>query len=273
MSVADQIERLSGEITGQAALIQQVKTVLASKAAGGGGGAVVQELMVTENGTYTPPDGVDGFAPVVVNVDSGGVDVASAIVDRTVTEYIDNECTNIGHSAFRSCTKLKNVDAPNVTTVGDYAFYQCSALTTLNLPAVTSIGQQVVYGCNKLMSLVFPATTTMSQNALREAQYVEVIDFHILTSIPAQAFYGCRGLKALILRSETLVTLSNTSAFTTCYRILGTKNSGFNPNGEKIGFIYVPAALLDEYKTAENWSSDNLVTQLRAIEDYPEICG
>ena len=33
--------------------------------------AVIQALTVTENGTYTPPDGVDGYAPVTVNVPQG----------------------------------------------------------------------------------------------------------------------------------------------------------------------------------------------------------
>lgn len=205
---------------------------------------------------------------------SGGSDeLARSIVDRTVTEFIDNQCDSFGHSALRNCTKLTTVDAPNAKNVADYAFYQCTALTDLSLPSAISIGQQVLYGCNKIKSLDFPSVTTLSQNALREAQYVETVDFPKLTSIPAQAFYGCRGLKALILRSETMVPLENTSAFTTCYRILGTKNAGFNPNGEKIGFIYVPSSLLEEYRNAENWSSNNLVTQLRAIEDYPDICG
>ena len=34
-----------------------------------GGSAVIQELSVTANGDYTPGEGVDGFAPVHVNVD------------------------------------------------------------------------------------------------------------------------------------------------------------------------------------------------------------
>jgi len=36
------------------------------------GGGVIQSLSVTQNGTYTPPSGVDGYAPVVVNVSGGG---------------------------------------------------------------------------------------------------------------------------------------------------------------------------------------------------------
>lgn len=38
----------------------------------GGGSAVVQPLSVTQNGTYTPPSGIDGYAPVTVNVSGGG---------------------------------------------------------------------------------------------------------------------------------------------------------------------------------------------------------
>jgi hypothetical protein len=36
--------------------------------AGGGVEPVIQPLEVTENGTYTAPDGVDGYSPVTVNV-------------------------------------------------------------------------------------------------------------------------------------------------------------------------------------------------------------
>ena len=37
----------------------------------GGGSAVVQPLSVTQNGTYNPPSGVDGYAPVTVDVSGG----------------------------------------------------------------------------------------------------------------------------------------------------------------------------------------------------------
>lgn len=37
-----------------------------------GSSAVVQPLSVAQNGTYNPPSGVDGYAPVTVNVSGGG---------------------------------------------------------------------------------------------------------------------------------------------------------------------------------------------------------
>lgn len=39
-----------------------------------GGSPVIQSLSVNQNGTYTPPSGVDGYAPVTVNVSGGGSD-------------------------------------------------------------------------------------------------------------------------------------------------------------------------------------------------------
>lgn len=43
-------------------------TAAGVKTAGTASGAVVQPLSVTQNGTYNPPSGVDGYAPVTVNV-------------------------------------------------------------------------------------------------------------------------------------------------------------------------------------------------------------
>ena len=232
---------------------------------------------IAENGTHD----VSAYASVNVNVESsgGGDDVAGAIVDKTIVEFINNKASSVGEYVFRSCTKLQTVDVPNATSVGQYAFTTCSVLSSVNMPLVESLGQYAFNQCNKLRSIYLPSLTSITTNAFRDTQYIETIDLPKLTAIPANTFYGCRGLKALILRSPTMVTLANTNAFTTCYRILGTKNAGFNPNGEKIGFIYVPKALLSDddetkdYRRATNWSDDTLVTQFRAIEDYPEITG
>lgn len=63
------------------------------------GEAVVQPLSVTQNGTYNPPSGVDGYAPVTVNVSGGGSGVKFFEVyaadnfgfERTEKGYMDNQ--------------------------------------------------------------------------------------------------------------------------------------------------------------------------------------
>jgi hypothetical protein len=83
------------------------------------------------------------------------------------------------------------------------------------------------------------------------------LDFAKVTHIAEFAFAYSYFLETLILRGDTVCTLSATNAFTS------TKIAS------KTGYIYVPRALVDNYKAATNWSG----YQFRAIEDYPEICG
>lgn len=124
-----------------------------------------------------------------------------------------------------------------VETIGDHAFYECSQLTTVDFPAVTSIGTYAFYTCSQLTT----------------------VDFTAVTSIGTYAFNSCTRLTALVLRSETTCTLSNANSFSS------------TPIASGKGYIYVPRALVESYKTATNWST--YANQFRAIEDYPEVCG
>lgn len=68
-------EAAADEMTEQTGIIARIRTALQGKAAGGGDvPAVVEPLTITENGTYTAPDGVDGYSPITVNVPTGGGD-------------------------------------------------------------------------------------------------------------------------------------------------------------------------------------------------------
>lgn len=91
-------------------------------------------------------------------------------------------------------------------------------------------------------------------------------DLPVLTSMRGAAFNACYTLRAVILRNNKVCTLVNVSAFNYCYHFHGTVSATYNPEGLKDGYIYVPAALIDSYRTASNWSS--LDTQFRALEEY-----
>lgn len=55
--------------------LEQMVTEIAAIETGGSEPAVIEALVVTENGTYTPSEGVDGFNPVTVEVPTGGYDI------------------------------------------------------------------------------------------------------------------------------------------------------------------------------------------------------
>lgn len=336
------------EVGTQENLIEQIRTALQGKSAVGDAEPIIQPLEVTENGTYTAPDGVDGYSPVTVNVPTGGGDdVARSIVNKTITAYSDNEITTVGAYAFNGCNKMTSVNFQNATSVGAYAFNGCSALTDVNLPNAKTVGGNAFQNCTSLTKLDLPKATVLNgylvsgcssltelnmpnaesgrgfaiagskvehlylpkfasagSSVFRNATYLRTVDMPKLSkleqflfmgdtafetatfpkvasvagqamescsaltyvdlpickSIDAKGFNKCSSLETLILRkSDAICTLANVSAFTSTPIASGT------------GYVYVPSALVDSYRTAANWST--YANQFRAIEDYPEICG
>lgn len=214
-------------------------------AVGGGGttpaNPIIESLQVTENGTYTAPSGVDGYSPVTVNV-TGSTNTESEEMSQflmnTMTTLDNSLATSLRTRVCQYATQLVTVNLPNVTTMNTYVFYGCTALETAKLPKATSVPSQAFYNCTKLKHA----------------------DFGKAGSIAAQAFNACTALTELILRkTDSICTLSNVN---------GVNNTAI---GKGTGYIYVPAALIEDYKVATNWST--FADQFRAIEDYPDICG
>lgn len=204
----------------------------------------------------------------IASIESGGGDDGvDKLVSNTMSSLKSN-ATSVRQYAFRGATALVSVDLPKATSVATNAFYGCTKLTSVNMPLVKSIGDNAFNNCTALTSIVLPSLTTGAGYAFRYGNKLATIDLHVITNIVAQMFYECRGLKTLILRSPTMCTLANTNAFTNCYKMLGTTNSSYNPNGEQ-GYVYVPSALKSQYESAATWTN----FKFRAIEDYPEICG
>ena len=141
-----------------------------------------------------------------------------------------------------------NPSPTNVTADMDcYAQFASTAIVSRKLMerTISSISNEIV--------------TSIGRSAFSDCTELITADFPSVTSIGVFAFLYCAALTALILRSEQLVSLSKTNAFSKAPIESGT------------GYIYVPAALVDSYKAATNWST--YASQIRAIEDYPEICG
>lgn len=144
-------------------------------------------------------------------------------------------CTTInGSSAFEGKTKLTAADFRSLKTVTDYTFRNCTALESVNIDAAQIVNQYAFYGCTSLKQIRIP--------------------YHAVTQIRPYAFGNCSNLVALVFSHYLCANLNDVSALS------GT------PIASGTGYIYVPAALVDTYKAATNWST--YADQFRALEDY-----
>ena len=184
------------------------------------------------------------------------------------------QAKSTGEATFRYCESLENIDFPSATLIDGYAFSGCNKIVNvnvtgeennLNAPNVTTMYSNAFRECYGLTNVHFPNLTMVQSETFYHCQVLTNVDLPKVKSIGAKAFMFCYSLKSVILRSETVCTLSNTSALQGCYHILGTVDTTYNPNGDKDGYIYVPANLVDSYKTATNWST--YASQIRAIDE------
>ena len=117
-----------------------------------------------------------------------------------------------------------------LTDIGSYAFSNCSALTSVSLPAATSIGYSAFSSCTRLTSVSLP----------------------LATSIDIKAFSNCYDLTSVILgNTEQVATISSTNVF----------------NGSSNAIIYVPDALVNDYKATTNWST--YANRIKGISELP----
>lgn len=265
---------------------------------------MVQPLEVTENGTYSPPAGVDGYSPVTVNVagSGGGDDTLQKLLADNLEEYSNESVTALNNYSFYRRNNLKRLNLPNVTTGGFFMCAENTALVEVNMPKLTASYNQMFDGCTALETVNFPNIKSGYVNhafrnctSLKHAYFdglegglgnsflanavnleeisfpswsnkgnvgisaftgcsaLKKIDFAGTVNLTgAGAFYNCTALKALIIRGSTVGNFSVATALDGSSIAAGT------------GYIYVPSALLDTYKTATNWSV--YADQFRAIE-------
>lgn len=196
---------------------------------------------------------------IVVTATGGSDELAKQLIDRTITEIRDDTTATVGSYAFAGCKELTYASFTNCEKIGSYAFTVCTKLVTVNLPKLTDLSLNLVQGCSVLKNISIPEVTNLPSNSIRDCVALEKIDLPKVRTINSQVFLNCSALTAVILRSTSVATLSNSNSFN------GT------PIANGTGYIYVPAALVDRYKTATNWSA--FTNQFRAIEDFPDICG
>lgn len=160
-------------------------------------------------------------------------DTLVGLLERTLTEIEDDRVTEVGAYVFNGNSTIESISFPNATKAGFYCCYGAKNLTHANLPKATTIGSYCFADAN----LSYFDTPAMA--------------------IYSKTFRNNANLEHLFLRhSAAICTLGNVDAFA------GTPFA----SGGMGGYVYVPRALIESYRSATNWSG--LSCTWYAIEDY-----
>lgn len=226
------------------------------------------------------------------------------LVGKTITEY-SSDSTELKDYTFYKCDKLHTVNMPNIQSIGQYCFYYVNVLSNINVSKVITVGvnafvsafkENVIYlelpelvtlgGDSEfrnnagIKSFKAPKLKNLSQqtfayNANCEEYFLPLAEIMgkntflsnislVSLSLPSikqingtNVFKDCGALTSLILAGEYVASLGSTTSFTN------------TPIANGTGYIYVPSALVNDYKGATNWSA--FADQIRALEDYPEV--
>lgn len=183
--------------------------------------------------------------------------LTDSIIDRSITEIRDDRVRKVRTNGFHGCQMLTIVDFPNATTVGANAFDSCINLVSVNLPSVTILKDSCFLNCSKLKRIRLPNVLgyLFENYTFQNCAMLELIDVGgSCTGIGSyRAIYGCTSLKALVLRNKS-------------ERVSYPSGIETTPIASGTGYIYVPRALVDQYKSGTNWSTYG--DQFRALEDY-----
>lgn len=219
--------------------------------------------------TYKPGE----MAAAISNLPTGGnSDNENLILERTpgvAVTYVNPEIKTISNYVFREWAYadgngLVGINCSNVKYIGKYAFYNDYALTSVNMPQARQIGDSAFDKCTHLPTINLPMCYLISNYGMSNCTALTKVDLGNGTnsntaSLNYRCFQNNENMEVLILRGNQV--------FENQGQIFGQ----YNTSVSAFISIYVPRALVSNYKSATNWSA--LSHKIYAIEDYPDITG
>ena len=169
-----------------------------------------------------------------------GVITLSAF-QSTGIKTISTNVSGIGNSAFESCISLSQVSLPMCSYIGEAAFLYCRLLSQVSLPMCSYIGEAAFNDCKSLSQISIPMCSYIGSYAFRSCGSLKQVSLPKCSYIGNYAFLFCYELNTITIGYSGVCSLGS-SVF---YRTQITSSAGD---------IYVPASLVNAYKSATNWS-------------------
>lgn len=229
----------------------------------------IKNAIIQKGGSVT--DAFGGYAQAITNLPSGGgggTEIEDALIMRTLSDvYYNNRVSMVGSYVFHYNTKLKSVDLPNCISIREYAFTFCSKLASVNIPNCTYIsnnafantalfsvnlpncsyvGDRAFEWCLKLLSVNLPNCKSFGKGYFGDSSTfaycsaLSIVNIPLCSYIGNKTFQDCTNLKEVYLNSVSNVATISSNTFSNC---------------PKLTSVYVPASLVNAFKTAPNWSS------------------
>ena len=235
---------------------------------------ITETLNVSENGTYNPGEGIDGYSQVVVDVPQS----VTGYTQKEITEGLNivnlsnsasyvaggafrgkgivtvnlPYATSVGDEAFRGCGHLNQFNLPMCSYIGESAFYVCHNLLQVDLPMCSYIANFAFNGCWSISQVNLPVCNHIGYAAIADCSYISQVNLPMCNYISDYAFIYNNLLSRITIGYSGVCSLNNSNAFNDTQITSST------------GSIYVPASLVDAYKSAKNWSYFS--TQIFPIE-------
>lgn len=163
---------------------------------------------------------------------------ASCFSKTGILSLNSDKITGISQKAFYECTDLTEAILPNLVYNDTSAFENCTSLATVSFPSLKTISDREYFGCTSLQHLRFDSVVSIARYSFSSSGLVSII-LPSITSFSTGCFSGCNSLsKIVIMKSDKIPSLNSNSLQNTPSSLI----------------IYVPDALVEDYKAATNWS-------------------
>lgn len=241
-----------------------------------------KEISVTQNGEVT--EDVTNFKNVhiVTNVPStgGGTGVSQEKYDsllqalQTQTQaysFTNADITSLRDSAFYNDKQLSSVTLQNATHVGANAFERCTLLSKCSVDKMQTCGDSAFSRAN-LSQAVFPNLSAIARNMFVFCSYLKKVKCDKAISIDERAFNGCASLEVIDILGGGNISAPSTSELYKLKSVVLRGTENVTPTSDTIWLpssvtIYVPDSLVEQYKSATNWSSRTI----KPLSEYVEV--
>lgn len=157
---------------------------------------------------------------------------------NTEVSTIETNAIEVGYDAFRNCNSLTQASLSLCESVHEYVFAYCPSLTQVYLPKCEYLSNHAFTSCYSLVSVSLPVCKYIGYRAFENCYTLSEIVLPVCSVLSSWAFESCSSLSTITLLNSDVCTLDSSTVF----RYAG------------ITSIYVPASLVDSYKSAYGWT-------------------